>query len=123
MATSISNPAQISLPDAIQRELIRLHILPSMLGHHYLAYVIERAATDPLRIRGITKDLYLEMSQVYRTNWKAIDHAIRTARDACWDRGGRGTLDKMARCHLAQRPCATEFISIVAAYIGRVYCR
>lgn len=123
MAVSIIEPSGTALTDLVQRELIRLHIHPSMLGHHYLTYVIERVVRDPLRIRGITKDLYPEAAQFYHTNRKAVDRDVRTALDACWDRGGRETLDKMAHYHLTQRPCATEFISIVAAYIGRVYCR
>lgn len=119
----VSNPEKIGLTRLIQRELIRLQIFPSILGHHYLVYVIEQVALDPLKIKGITKCLYPEIARDNHTNWHAVERDVRNAIVACWTKGGREVLDEMAGCHLTQRPSAKEFISIVAVYISTTYCQ
>lgn len=117
MAVHISEPAAPELIGFVHQVLSDLHIPPRLLGYRYLVYILERTAPEPTRLNGLTKDLYVEISKRYRTNWKAVDHDIRTAINACWERGGKEKLCEMARYQLAQRPCVTEFLGIVTIYL------
>lgn len=123
MAVHISEPVKISLSDHVKETLRSLHIPSHLLGYQYLAYAVEQVALEPLRIKGLTKILYREIAQLYSTDCRAVEHAARTAIKAYWNGGGRETLDKMACIHLIQRPWASNFIAIVAQYIGETYCR
>lgn len=109
-----------TLPEIIKQTLLELHISPHLHGYGYLAYNIEQVVIDPLRIHGVTKDLYQETARQHGTTWQAVERAGRTAINACWDRGGREKLDEVVGYHLVERPWATEFIAIVAGYIREV---
>lgn len=113
----------INLSDAIRQELISLHITPKLRGFHYLAYAIEAVAANPQRIRNVNTKLYPEIASHYHTTAGAVEHSIRTAVASCWNRGGQEKLGQIAGYRLIEPPWATEFISVVAAYIARVYCR
>lgn len=110
-----------NLANVVEQTLIDLHIPTRLRGYWYLAYSIEQVAADPMRIQGITKDLYQETARRHGTTWRAVEHADRTAINACWDRGGREKLDEVVGYHLVERPWATEFIAFVADHIRRVY--
>lgn len=111
-----------TLSNLINRTLIDLHILPHLNGYKYLSYNIEQVVINPLRIAGVTKDLYRETARLHGTTWQAVERADRTAINVCWDRGGRERLDEMVGHHLVERPWAIEFIALVADYIRRVHC-
>lgn len=111
-----------TLSGFVKQTLTELHILPYLHGYQYLAYSIEQVVVDPQRICGVTKDLYRETARHYGTTWHAVEHAGRTAINVCWNRGGREKLDEVVGYHLAERPWAVEFISLVADYIRRVHC-
>lgn len=123
VSVHISESAKICLSDYVKEALCCLHIPPHLLGYQYLAYALEQVALEPLRVKGLTKLLYQEIARLYSTDYRAVEHAVRTAIKACWNGGGRETLDKMSYTHLVQRPWATEFIAIVAQHIGKTYCR
>ncbi len=108
-----------SITVVVQQTLNELHIPMRLCGYQYLTYSIERIVAEPMRIQGITKDLYPEAARHYGTTWKAVDRANRTAINTCWERGGREKLDEVVGYHLAERPWPTEFISAVAEYIRR----
>lgn len=103
----------------IEDALNCLCIPPSLLGYTYLTYIVWQVAMEPLRIKGLTKQIYPEVARLYGTNAKAVEHDVRTAIHVCWSRRGKETLDRMAHRRLVQRPRATEFIAIVAQYIKR----
>ena len=84
-----------TLPEIIKQTLLELHISPHLHGYGYLAYNIEQVVIDPLRIHGVTKDLYQETARQHGTTWQAGHH-------------------------LVERLWATEFIAIVAGYIREV---
>lgn len=106
---------------AIEQTLTELHIPVNLHGYRYLAYSIELVVADPMRIQGITKDLYRETAKHYDTTWEAVEHANRTAINACWNMGGREKLDEVVGYHLAERPWATEFIAVIASYIRDIH--
>ena len=107
-----------SLTNVIRRELRSLHIPPSLLGYHYLLHVVKGVVLEPLRIRGLTKDLYREIARLHATTPGAVERDIRTAVNVCWERGGKEKLDEMAVHHLIERPFAKEFIAIVAEHVA-----
>lgn len=116
---STLQPTVTDLNDMIEDSLNVLYIPPSLLGYTYLTYVINQVVMDPLQVKRLTKELYPAVARLYGTNIKAVERDVRTAICACWTRGGKETLDRMAQRHLIQRPRATEFIAIVAQYIKR----
>lgn len=117
MEASTRSLSESEISTAIRGVLGGLHIPPNLLGYHYLVYSIEAVALDPMRIRGITKDLYRETASAYGTTASAVEHDIRTAVETCWKHGGRKTLREMANCYLTKRPSNARFISVVAMYI------
>lgn len=110
-----------TLSGIIKQTLSELHIPSRLHGYGYLAYNIEQVVIDPQRIQGVTKDLYRETARRHGTTWQAVEHADRTAINACWERGGREKLDEVVGYHLVERPWATEFIVLVADHIRRVH--
>ncbi len=111
------------LSELVENTLNSLCIPPSLLGYPYLVYAIALVASDPMCIKTLGKRVYQEAAQLYGTDQRAVERDVRTAIQACWNCGGRETLDKMACRHLVQRPWATEFIAIVAQHVKRKYRR
>lgn len=111
-----------TLSDFVKQTLSELHISSHLHGYQYLADNIEQVVIDPMRIHGVTKDLYRETANRYGTTWQAVERDDRTAINVCWNRGGREKLDEVVGYHLAERPWAVEFIAFVADYIRRVHC-
>lgn len=110
-----------NLTSVVEQTLTELHIPMRLRGYRYLTYSIERVATDPMLIHGVTRELYCETAKHYGTTWQAVERAGRTAINVCWDRGGREKLDEVVGYHLTERPWATEFIAFVAEHIRRVH--
>lgn len=111
----------MSLEDLARCEIHSLHIPPHLLGYHYLVYAVEQVAADPLRIKGITKDLYREIARYYHRKVSSVERNIRTAIIACWNSEGKEKLGEMAGYHLTERPSGSVFIAIVAERVAEIY--
>ena len=111
-------PAQdYELMVLVEKTLRRLHITGKLLGLRYLVYAVTETVKDPSRTQLITKDMYPAISNIFYTEAKRVERAIRSAVEVCWNCAGRDELDQMAGYHLDKRPTNTEFIDLVAAYI------
>lgn len=110
------------LDGLVRRELCLLRIPPNLRGHYYLAYIVERVAVSPMRVKDITKDLYPEAAHCFDTDWRAVERNSRTAVIACWrDPDGRERLCELAGRQLTERPRTAVFAAIVAAHAMDVY--
>lgn len=98
-------------------QLRRLHISGKLTGLRYLSFAVARAIKNPEATCWITKELYFDIAHRYATTPSRVERSIRTAIKTCWSWGGQEALDQMAGYHLSQRPSATEFIDLVAAYL------
>ena len=115
MSRSASN-----LSNMIRWELNCLQIPPNLRGHHYLAYAIEQVASDPMRVKDVTKDLYPDTAHNFDTTWKAVERNIRSAVIACWNSSGQEALREMTGFQLSERPKTAVFIAIVAEYVVKL---
>lgn len=85
-----------------------------------MTHAVVQVVLDPPRITGLTKDLYPEIARTYGTDRLAVEGAVRTAVKACWKtRNGQEALERMTCRPIAQRPCASEFITIVAQQVKK----
>ena len=96
--------------------LVRLGILPNLIGYKYLRYGFALLKDDPERIQYVTKDLYPAIAHYYGTSWVSVEHAIRTAVTVCWERGNKELLVEMAGYSLKSKPTVSEFMAIIIGY-------
>lgn len=102
--------------DSCEEILIKLGILPNLVGYKYLVYSVELLMEDATRIQYVTKDLYPAVARYHGTNWFSVEHAIRTAITICWKRGNRQLLNRISSYVLHTKPTASEFIAILYEY-------
>lgn len=113
--------SKADLSDRVEQELRALCITGKYVGLPHLVSAIRRMVVAPDKVKRLTKELYPEVAREFHSSSYGVEHAIRTAINICWDRGGRETLDKMIGRHLTERPTNCEFIDQVANYIRRKY--
>ena len=109
------------LSNLVERELRNLCITGKYHGLSYLVSAIQQVVITPAKVKKLTTELYPEIASEFYTSPSGVEHAIRTAIQACWDRGGRKTLDKMIGRHLIERPTNCEFMDQISSYIRRRY--
>lgn len=110
---------QDELKFEVESVLTALHIPEDLDGYRYLTFSIMLNIQEPERVRYITKELYPDTAIHFRSTVSRVERAMRTAVKACWNSGGRKTLDRMAGFHLIQRPTNSQFIKFVTRYIRR----
>ncbi|HJA93093.1 MAG TPA: sporulation initiation factor Spo0A C-terminal domain-containing protein [Candidatus Eisenbergiella merdipullorum] len=91
--------------------------VPSHLkGYQYLKTGIDLCIQSLEELDGITKRLYPDIAGVYHTSAETVEHAIRHAIEAAWQRGDETTQRRLfGYSHLeSRRPTNLEFISRLA---------
>lgn len=100
----------------IRKVLWDMHIPPSYLGAHYLAYAELLVLEDQNRLTMVTKWLYPEIAAYYQTSWKAVERDIRTAIAVCWEQDGGAQFRRMTGQKLCQKPSPTGMIETLARH-------
>ena len=98
---------------AVHDLLCRLGITANYMGFLYTACAVELCATQPERLRLVTKWVYSEVARRYQTNWKAVERHIRAASGMAWERN-RPLLEELAGRPLPQRPYAAQLLAILS---------
>ncbi len=78
----------------IRRVLLELGVPDHLKGHQYLTTAIAMVISDPDAVRGITKKLYPQLAEMYRTTAPKVERTIRLAIETAWDRGDQEALRK-----------------------------
>ena len=96
--------------------LLRLGVTANYIGFFHTAFAVHLAIQEPERHLLVTKCLYPEVAGQYQTNWSCVERNIRMIAEIAWNRG-RPFLEELARHPLMDRPKASEFLAILAAYL------
>jgi len=93
--------------------LYRLGATANYMGFFYTAYAIWLCAKEPDRLQLVTKWLYPDVAEHYKTNWKAVERNIRSLISLIWDNNPE-TLCEYAGFRLTQKPRPAQFLAFMA---------
>ena len=82
---------------------------------HNGCYVSE----DQERLLYVSKLLYPDIAKEYKTDWRAVEHSIRTVINILW-KDNSDFLCFMAECQLSRRPAAGKFLAILYDFISNL---
>lgn len=85
----------------------------SYVGYDYLIYSLELLREDPERLEMVTKGVYPDVVRRFKAHPSAVDGALRTAINVCWQRGPR---------ELTGREDKEEAVPPVSEFLERLVC-
>lgn len=94
--------------------LYQLGVTANYTGFFHTSYAVMLCAERPERLLRLTKYLYPEVAQHYRTSWRAVERNIRTVGEIIW-RENRPMLEKLAHRHLKRKPRNAQLLSILSS--------
>lgn len=100
-----------------ERLLRLLGLSGKLSGFYYAVYMLEQVREKPECILLITKRLYRQTAQFFRTSSGCVERNLRTLVQACWRQPDHGLLERIAGHPLSQPPTNTQFIDMLAAYL------
>lgn len=106
-----------SLDEKISNIFISIGIPPHIMGYQYLREGIKMTVDDPSIINNVTKRLYPEIAEKYKTTASKVERAIRHAIEVAWNRGRIEAINSVFGVKVyigAERPTNSEFIALVA---------
>lgn len=86
-------------------------------GYQYLRYAIMKVVDNLEMINSITKELYPNVAEEFRTTPSRVERAIRHAIEVAWDRGDTDVLNSFFGYTIANtkgKPTNSEFIAMIA---------
>lgn len=92
--------------------LYRLGVTANYIGFFHAAYAVLLCVQEPERLQLVTKWLYPDVAERYKTNWKAVERNIRSIIALVWDSNPE-LLRKFSGYKLIRRPGPAQFISIL----------
>ena len=102
---------------SITKILHQLGIPSHIKGYQYIREAISLVYTNPSLIGGITKELYPEIGQKYKTSVSRVERAIRHAIEVSWNRGDWGLMEDIFGHSVdidKAKPTNSEFIVTIA---------
>lgn len=106
---------------AREKEVLNnLGIRCNLLGYSYLLDALRMVRENPDKLKNITKELYPELAQMYRTQPCNIERAIRHAIEHAWNIGNVELKNKIFGYTISPekgRPSNGEFLAAVAHYL------
>lgn len=109
-----------AIDSSIYELLGRFGISAKYVGFFHMAYAVQLCIEDPWRLTMVTKVLYREVARQYKTTYACVERDIRTATAVAW-KNNRPLLETIAKCPMNDKPTASEFIAILAAYLSPGY--
>lgn len=106
-----------SLDEKISKIFINVGIPPHIKGYSFLREGVKMAVEDPGIINSITKRLYPQIGERYKTSASKVERAIRHAIEVAWNRGRIESINGIlgVRAYVgAEKPTNGEFIALVA---------
>ena len=95
----------------------KVGIPANISGHQYLREAILKVVEDRGLITGITKELYPDVAEKYKTTAAKVERSIRHAIEVCWLRGRVDVLENTFGYTINPergKPTNSEFIAMVA---------
>lgn len=107
-----------SQPPLDAERLLRLLGLSGKLtGFRYAIYMVEQVRDQPENMFLITKRLYAQTAEHFRTTPSCVERNLRTLIQSCWNYPDHSFLNLIAGTELRQPPTNSQFIDILAAYL------
>ena len=116
-----STVGESDLETRITNLLHEVGIPAHIKGYTYLRAGILQAYRNPDYIGRITKVLYPEIAQKYKTTGSRVERAIRHAIEVAWTRGNIDTIDDIFGYTISAskaKPTNSEFIAMMADYLS-----
>ena len=97
----------------MERMLSLLGVPAHLKGYQYLKTAIDLCVQSMEELDGATKRLYPDIARTHQTSAETVEHAIRHAIEAAWQRGDERTQKMLfGYSHLdGKRPTNSEFIT------------
>ncbi|MFQ9591007.1 MAG: sporulation initiation factor Spo0A C-terminal domain-containing protein [Ruminococcus sp.] len=86
-------------------------------GYYFVAEAIRMTMEFQERPMKITKDIYPKLAKKFKSKPSNIEHDIRTIVNVCWE-NHRERLEEIAGYPLEYRPTNSEFVDMIAFYLG-----
>ena len=103
----------------LERMMSLLGVPSHLKGYQYLKAAIDLCVQSMEELDGVTKRLYPDIARMYQASAETVEHAIRHAIGAAWQRGDEGVQKKLfgySRME-GKRPTNLEFIYRLADYL------
>lgn len=114
-ASTEADRAACQLEEAITVFLRRMGVPPHIKGYAYLRRAIFLVVTDPSLVSAVTKILYPDLAQHYKTTSTCVERAIRYAIETAWDRCDEAFLrNYFGYTSSRKKPTNRAFIATVA---------
>lgn len=102
--------------EKIQTLLYSIGITGNYLGFHQVASAIEIAICNPQSLLMVTKGLYRDVAEQYKTDWKTVERNIRTVISITWS-CSQQKLETLSGHPLSKKPTPAQFIAILSRYL------
>lgn len=86
-----------SLSEAIQEILLSIGVPPNIYGFAYITYAVELLLLDSEYQHYVTKGLYVDIAQRYKTTPSRVERAIRHAISVAWLHGNADLIHHVFR--------------------------
>ncbi len=87
-------------------------------GYDHAVYCIYLVMDNSLRLKSIKKELYIATAEHFNCDWRNVERNLRTIVSKAWQ-VNPNLLCQMSGYPIKTQPTASQFIEIVASYIGR----
>ncbi len=108
---------EMNAPLDAERLLRLLGVSGKLSGFYFAVYMLEQVQENPEYVLLITKRLYKQTAQHFRTTSSCVERNLRTLVQACWRQPDHSLLDRIAGCPLSQPPTNTQFLDMLASYL------
>ncbi|XCP84219.1 sporulation initiation factor Spo0A C-terminal domain-containing protein [Roseburia hominis] len=105
--------------DIITQTVRALGINATYLGYRYLIDAVEIVIEDEDTLLSVCSKLYPAVAERHHTTPDNVERNIRTAVNACWERGNRSILEKLFPYPIVAKPSSGELIDAIAEYCRR----
>ena len=68
--------------------LYRLGVTANYVGFFQTAFAVHLCMNQPDRLLLVTKWVYPDVAEQYKTSWKAVERNIRTVNEIVWQKSG-----------------------------------
>lgn len=107
----------VELERYVTKIMLVLGVPVHLNGYRYIREAILISVTDMEAVNRVTKYLYPEIAEMYKTTPSKIERAIRTAIEASWLRGNHEVMNEIfgySSSSGRKRPTNSEYIAGIA---------
>ena len=107
-------PVDRGLEYDVRRVLLDIGVPENIYGHRYLVKALCLTVRRPSLVGWVTKELYPEVADEFRTTPARVERAIRHAIEVAWEQGDLDTLQRYFGNTISPskgRPTNSQFIS------------